>query len=124
MPALAALTAAALTATACGSADRHPPTRSEVSAISGAVSDIVYQCQSVAAGFVAAPDTPSLTHDVTVLVDIDRRVRPDAGFVLGAGSGIRRRTSLRREIGVAAQVMVQSGCSPAQARRLPAAGGR
>ena len=106
---------------ACGSAARHPPTPSEVAAISGAVSDIVYQCQATAAGFVAAPDTPSLTHDVTLLVDADRRVRPDAGFVLGSRSGIRRRTSLRREIDLAAQVMVQSRCSPAQARRLPAA---
>jgi hypothetical protein len=68
--------------------------------------------------------TPSLAHDVTVLVDADRRVRADASFDLGTRSGIRRRTSLRGEIGLAAQVMVQSGCSPAQARRLPAAGRR
>jgi hypothetical protein len=122
--AIAALVCAGLMPTACGSAARHPPTPSDVSAISAAVSDIVYQCQSVGAGFVAAPDTPSLAHDVTVLVDADRRVRPDAGFVLGTGSGIRRRTSLRSEIVLAAQVMAQSGCLPAQARRLPATGGR
>lgn len=121
---IAALVAAGVVPTACGSSDRRPPTPSDVSAISGAVSDIVYQCQATAAGFVAGPDTPTLTRDVTVLVDADRRLRPDAGFVLGTSSGTRRRTSLRREIGLAAQVMVQSGCSPAQARRLPTAGGR
>jgi hypothetical protein len=122
--AIVVLLAASLIPSGCGTAARHRPTSSDVAAISGAVSDIVYQCQATAAGFVSAPDTPSLTHDVTLLVEADRRVRPDAGFVLGSGSGIRRHTTLRREIDLAAQVMAQSRCSPAEARRLPGTGGR
>src|SRR5258705_11447911 len=62
---------ACLTLAACGDAPRRPPTQRDVATIAAAVSDIVYQCQSVAAGFIAAPDRASLTRDVNLLLTVD-----------------------------------------------------
>jgi hypothetical protein len=78
------------------------------------VSDIVYQCQSVAAGLVAGVDGPSIRHDVTMLLRVYRGVRPEARIAIGPG-----RTTPRRELTVA-QANLEAGCAVAQARRLGA----
>jgi hypothetical protein len=90
----------------------------DVAKIATAVSDIVYQCQSVATGFIAAPDDASLARDVNSLVNADRRVLSNAAFVLGATSGIMRRTTLSKEMALAGRNLTNAGCSPAQAQRL------
>src|SRR5438309_294087 len=85
--------------TACADAPRsvkHTPTKQDVATIAGAVSDIVYQCQSVAAGFVASADAPSLERDVTALVHAYRRVRADAPITIGT-----RHTTLRQQLALA-----------------------
>lgn len=87
------------------------------------MSDILYQCQSVAAGFVASADAVSVRRDVEVLVAAYHRVRPDAPFVVRGASGIEVRTTLRRQIALAAANLQNGGCAPAQARRLAAAAG-
>jgi hypothetical protein len=107
----------------CGSATKRAPTQRDISAISAAMSDIVYQCQAVAAGYVASADTGSLRRDVDALLASYRNVRPDARFVLGGGSEVTVHTTLRQELAVAAGNLEDAGCFPAQARRIAAAVG-
>jgi hypothetical protein len=89
-----------------------------VARITAAVSDIVYQCQSVASGFIAAPDATSLAKDVNALMDADRRVLSNVTFVVGSPAGITRRTTLSREIALAEHNLLTGDCSRAQAERL------
>ena len=114
---------ACLTLAACGDAPRRPPTQRDIATIAAAVSDIVYQCQSVAAGFIAAPDTASLTRDVNLLVNVDHHVRSDATFALGSTAGTTRKTTLRKEISLAGRNLSNANCAPAQAKRLQGAPG-
>lgn len=87
--------------------------------VSAALSDIVYQCQSVAAGFTASPDDAVLRDDVDKLLRVYRRVRSDAPLVIGSASGVTVHTTLRRELAVAAGNL-EDGCFRAQARRIAA----
>jgi hypothetical protein len=109
---------ACLTLAACGDSSRRPPTQRDVATIATAVSDIVYQCQSVATGFIAAPDAASLQRDVKSLLDADRRVRSDASFTVGSRAGITRKTTLSKEMALAARNLTNANCAPAQAKRL------
>lgn len=89
------------------------PTHQDVAAIAGALSDIVYQCQSLSAGFVASVDAPSIRRDVDGLLRIYDAVRPDARITIGA-----LHTTPRKELTLA-QANLQGGdCAPAQAHRL------
>ncbi len=81
------------------------------------MSDIVTQCQSVAAGFIAGPDVRSLGRDVGALLRADERVRPDARFVLGSSAGVTLATTLHKELSLAEENLA-AGCSPRQAKRL------
>ncbi len=105
-----------LAVTACGGADKRAPTREDVATIAGSLSDIVYQCQSVAAGFVAGVDSASITKDVDALLQVAHAVRPDAMFAVGA-----LHTTLRKELGLARANLTGGGCAAAQARRLSGA---
>jgi hypothetical protein len=109
---------ACVIAAGCGGANKRAPTQRDVGAIAAAVSDIVTQCQSVAAGFIAGPDATSLRRDVDALVRTYERVRPNARFVLGASSGVTLATTPRKELSVAEENLAVAGCAPRQATRL------
>lgn len=94
------------------------PSQRDIDATAAAVSDIVFQCQSVAAGYIAQPDAPSLERDVDVLVSVFRRVRPDDSFRLGSRGSMTRTTTVRRELALAERNLRDGGCSTGQAERL------
>lgn len=104
--------------TGCGAAPRSAPTQQEAATIAASVSDIVYQCQAVAVGYVASADNVSLNHDVDALVDAVRRLRVDSPFVVGTPPGLTQRTTLRREVALSARILQDPGCAPTQAQRL------
>jgi hypothetical protein len=103
--------------TGCGEGKRAP-TQRDVNVIAAAMSDVVYQCQSVAAGYLAGADSNSLRRDVDALLDAYRRLRADATIAIGAPP----RLTLRREL-VLAEANLRSGCSGREARRIAAAVG-
>jgi hypothetical protein len=104
---------------ACGSDPKPPPKRDDIAAIGSSVGDIVYQCQSVDAGFIAEPDTAQLRRDVNALLAAVDRVDPDAEYKAGAAPGPTRRTSVRGELRLARRILKK--CDPALAKRLDAA---
>ena len=115
----AAVLAACFALSACGGgASRKPPSQADIAKIAASVSDIVYQCQSVATGFIAAPDATTIKRDVSSLVSANQRLQADASFVLGSQSALRRKTTLSKEIALAAHNLQLGNCSPAQATRL------
>jgi hypothetical protein len=83
------------------------------------MSDIIYQCQSVAAGYLSSADSASLRRDADALLDAYHRLRADATIPIGAPPWL----TLRRELALALTNLQQSGCSEAQARRIAAAVG-
>jgi hypothetical protein len=115
---------ACIIAAGCGGADKRAPTQRDEAAIATAVSDIVTQCQSVAAGFIAGPDNASLRRDVDALVRTYGRVRADTRFVLGSSSGVTLATTARKELSLAAENLAVARCAPRQATRLQGALGR
>jgi hypothetical protein len=110
-----------LAATACGGAPKQAPTKHDVATIAASLSDIVFQCQSVAAGYVASADSASIRRDVDALLGAYHRVRPDAPFAVGAPPRVTRHTTLRKELSLAQRNLSNAGCSPAQARRIATA---
>lgn len=83
------------------------------------MSDLVYQCQAVTAGFVAGADAAAVKHDVDVLLATYRRVRPDARITIGP-----LHTTPRHELALAQGNLRAGGCATAQARRVDAAANR
>jgi hypothetical protein len=108
-------------ASGCGGAAAQAPTEQDAVAVGAAVSDIVFQCQSVAAGFIASPDSGLLRHDVDALLRTYHRVRPSAPIVIGSTNGSPVTTNLRRELALAAANLAPASCAPQQARRLQSA---
>jgi hypothetical protein len=103
-----------------GGSSKPPPDERDVAVIAVSVSDVVYQCQSAAAGFIAGPDRDALTRDVDRLVDVAGRVQADAKFRVSArASGP---TTLRDQVAVAVRSL-RAECSPQQAKRLESAVG-
>ena len=84
-----------------------------MAAIATALSDVVYQCQSVAAGFVANVDATSIRRDVDTLLSVYRGVRKDARITIGT-----RDTTPRQELALAIANLQGGDCAAAQARRL------
>jgi hypothetical protein len=113
------IVAACAIATGCGggSSKRQPGER-DVAVIAASVSDVVYQCQAAAAGFIAGPDRKTLTRDIDRLVDVAGRVQADARF--RASRRASGTTTLREQIAVAARSL-RAECSPAEAERLEGA---
>jgi hypothetical protein len=103
----------------CGSESKPAPAPRDIAAVGSSVGDIVYQCQSVAAGFIDAPDRAQLTRDVDVLLRTFERVSGDTHFKVGTAPGPTRSTSLRGELRLARSKL--SACEPGLARRLDAA---
>jgi hypothetical protein len=104
----------------CGGDEKAAPTQRDASAITAAVSDIVYQCQSAAAGFIAGPDQAALRRDVDALVRAYDRLRPDAAYRVGAAGGPSRRTTLRQQAALAERNL-SAECAPKQASRVRSA---
>jgi hypothetical protein len=103
-----------------GGSSKRPPGERDVAVIAASVADVVYQCQSAAAGFIAGPDRGALTRDVDRLVDLAGRVQADAKFRVSArASGP---TTLREQVAVAVRSL-RAECSPQQAQRLEGAVG-
>ncbi len=118
----AAVAGLCVVAAGCGAAPKHAPTQQDAGAIATSVSDIVYECQSVAAGYVAAPDGPALARDVDTLLKSYARVSLDARLTLASVTGAASTTTLRRELALA-ETNLAAGCSRRQARRLHSAAG-
>jgi hypothetical protein len=112
--AAAAIAVSAIAAACGGGPEKRQPTERDVAAIGTSVSDVVYQCQSAAAGFIAGPDRAAVKRDVDRLVSVAADVQADAPFRFrGRGS----RTTLRDQVAVAVRSL-RAECSPQQAKRL------
>jgi hypothetical protein len=105
-------------AAGCGGGGSEPtkrnPTGRDVAVIGASVSDVVYQCQSTAAGFIAGPDRAAVKRDVDRLVRLLADVEPDARFRF---PGRAQPTSLRGQAEQATRSL-RADCAPEQARRL------
>lgn len=111
--------AVAVAVAACGSEPKPSPKPDDIAVVGSSVGDIVYQCESVAAGFVAEPDDAQLKRDVNALLAAADRVDPDAEYKAGAAPGPTRRTSVRGELRLARRIL--KTCDPPLAKRLEAA---
>jgi hypothetical protein len=118
--AVAVIAACAIASGCGGGSSKRQPSEHDVAVIAASVSDVVYQCQSAAAGFVAGPDRAALKHDVDRLVDVAGRVQADARFRISRRAS--RPTTLREQVGVAVRSL-RPECSPQQAQRLEGAAG-
>ena len=103
----------------CGGSgsSKRKPTGRDVAVIGASVSDVVYQCQSAAAGFIAGPDRAAVKRDVDRLVGLLADVEPDAGFRF---PGRAQPTSLRGQAEQATRSL-RADCAPERAARLAAA---
>ena len=106
----------------CGGDPDPPPGPKDIAQVGSSLGDIVFQCESVAAGFIAAPERALLTRDVDTLIAVFDRVNPDSGYTAGAEPGPTRRTSVRDELRLARRTL--TACEPRLAKRLDAAVGR
>jgi hypothetical protein len=113
--------AACAIATGCGGgSSKRQPSEHDVAVIAASVSDVIYQCQSAAAGFIAGPDREALKRDVDRLVDAAGRVQAGARFrTARRASGT---TTLREQVAIAVRSL-RAKCSPQQAKRLEGAAG-
>ena len=82
--------------------------------IGAAVADVVYQCQSAAAGYIAGPDQAALERDADRLIGLAADVDADARFRF---AGRPEPTTLRRQLEQAARSL-RSDCAAKQAERL------
>lgn len=103
---------AALLAGCNGDPPKVPPDRRDVSRLVTAVSDVVYQCLAVEAGYSNRLDARAVERDVEFLVDAWGRLRADSRFRIETGT-----TTLRRQSRVAYR-RLDRGCAPRQAARL------
>lgn len=82
------------------------------------MSDIVYQCESVATGYIASADEASLRRDVDALLSAHRQIRSNASFLIQTGNSQGERTTLGKQLTLAEENLTEASCSPAQARRI------
>ena len=111
--------AAAVALAGCGENEKPPPSPDDIARVGSSVGDIVFQCQSVAAGFIAEPDRSQIARDVDTLLQTLERVSADARYTAGTKPGPTRRTSLHGELQLARRELAV--CDPRQAERLAAA---
>jgi hypothetical protein len=97
-----------------GSDTKRAPTQRDVAVIGAAVGDVVYQCQSAAAGFIAGPDRAAVKRDVNRLAAVAADVDPDAHFRF---TGRPQPTTLRQQMEQAARSL-RADCAPGEASRL------
>jgi hypothetical protein len=99
----------------CGD-DRRPPDAGDADTITASVANIVFQCRSVEHGYLASLEEEALRRDVDALRGAAEELDPDATLRLPE-SAIRRKTTLRDQVDLAARVLGE-GCSPEDAERL------
>jgi hypothetical protein len=97
-----------------GGSSKREPTQRDIGVIGAAVSDVVYQCQAAAAGFIAGPDQAALKRDVDRLVGVAADVDADTQFRFAQRPAA---TTLRRQLEQAARSL-RADCAPAQASRI------
>ena len=111
--AVAVVMAGAATA-GCGAGhSKPPPNQRDIAVITASVSDIVFQCQSAAAQYIAGPDRNALKRDVDSLVSAAARLQADAPVRAARG----QRTTLRQQLALAARNL-RADCSRELATRL------
>jgi hypothetical protein len=111
--------ATALALAGCGENERPQPTPHDIARVGSSAGDIVFQCHSAAAGFIAEPDRAQIAHDVDTPLQTLERVNADARYTAVTKPGPTRRTSLRGELQLARREL--AACEPRQAERLAAA---
>jgi hypothetical protein len=99
--------------TACdGDEPKVEPSRRDVDRLLAAVSDVVYQCGAVDAGYVTKVDARSIKRDVDFMVDAWGRLRPNSRFETATGT-----TTLGRQARLVVR-RLEAGCAPSQGARL------
>ena len=101
---------------AAGTASSEP-TEEDVVAIGAAVSEVVAQCQAVAAGFVEGPERDTLERQVAVLANAAGRFDASTPFTAGGATEVAGPTTLRATLDLAARHL-QDGCAPDLVSRL------
>jgi hypothetical protein len=99
-------------AACAGEEPKAVPGKRDVDRLLAAVSDVVYQCGAVDAGYVKNVDAASIKRDVDFMVDAWDRLRPDSRFRTATGTstlGRQARLVVRR---------LEAGCAPSQGARL------
>jgi hypothetical protein len=97
-----------------GGPSKREPNERDVAVIAVSVADVVYQCQSAAAGFIAGPDRATLKRDVDRLVAVARDVEPDARFRFPRRA---EPTTLRAQL-QQTERSLRADCAPEQAARI------
>jgi hypothetical protein len=95
-----------------GGQEKGPPGKRDVDRLLAVVSDVVYQCGAVDAGYVKNVDAASIRRDVDFIVDAWGRLTPNSRFRTATGTstlGKQARLVVRR---------LEAGCAPAQGARL------
>jgi hypothetical protein len=95
-----------------GDEPKVTPDRRDANRIVAAVSDVVYQCLAVEAGYTNRVEARRVDRDVDYLVRAWDRLRPDSRFRTTTGG-----TTLRRQSRVAVS-RLEAGCVPKEAARL------
>jgi hypothetical protein len=95
-----------------GDEPKATPDRRDANRVVAAVSDVLYQCLAVEAGYTDRVEARQVERDVDYLVRAWDRLRPDSRFRTPTGS-----TTLRRQSGVAIR-RLEEGCAPKEAARL------
>jgi hypothetical protein len=98
----------------CGGDPKVAPGQRDVETIAAAVSDVVYQCGAVRAGYVARADGAAVTRDVDLLLSLHDRLDAGAKFDLPVAGAP---TTLSAEMRLAAR-RLEGRCAPRQAARL------
>jgi hypothetical protein len=106
------LCSAALPLSCDGDEPKVAPDQRDATRVVAAVSDVVYQCSSVEAGYTDRVEVRQVERDVDTLVRAWDRLRPDSPFRTATG-----RTTLRRQASVAVR-RLEEGCVPKEATRL------
>ena len=100
---------------------RGEPTTEDVAAIGAAVSEVVAQCEAVAAGYVEEPERDTLERQVGVLADAAGRFDVGTAFTVGGATEVAGPTTLRAQLDLAARHL-RAGCAPDLASRLRTGG--
>ncbi len=95
-----------------GDQPKVPPDQRDVNRLTAAVSDVVYQCLAVEAGYTDRLEARSVERDVDFLVDAWARLSADSRFRTATGTSTLRqqaKVTLRR---------LEHACAPKEAARL------
>jgi hypothetical protein len=95
-----------------GDEPKIAPGKRDVDRLLAVVSDVVYQCGAVDAGYLTKVDAASIERDVDFMVDAWGRLRPNSRFRTATGT-----TTLGRQARLVVR-RLEAGCAPSQGARL------